>query len=519
MDDTIYLLAFGTFGNPNGFRQSSFVGGNKNIFTSIKTFDLNTNAIKLFPNNQLFSVRKEIVNGFNAISYSKYSFAKEQNSDRGGTFIGSSLLFINEIPDENIIISKLNEFQDKLIEKNTKDDIILVDHSDKLTGELPKDFDKLKFNLKNFDELTNFDQNNKFLLVFCETKPHNLTKFYKKALLLLNKYDCIYFTSNEEIAKFVNDKDIYKLIQQVGNKNELDQEIQEIQNERKQIILNKIAEFEKEKLKLKEAQTKSFTEFETQIKENEKKQAENQKKIEESKVNLTSQNSIYQNQIKKIDDLINTLKSNEKLDKTDQSYQNIKSEFAADLRKIENPSSIQSITNPRIQNKNISPQNNNISDFTNNYRQKERQKKLDITKIISFILNILLIASILFIIFFPFWKKEEPIVSPENNNYVQPEDQDSLNTKLNPYPNDNLNLTNKQKTIDTLQNNTKIKTVVEIVFNKNPKSIWNIYGFQKEDYAKLLFEKNLTAFEIANNDTILTKKDSLKIFPSMKMEK
>jgi hypothetical protein len=139
MTQNIYLLAFGTFGNPYGFRQSFLKFGNENIAKSIKTFDLNTNAIKLFKNSTMYSIRKEIANGLSSIAYSKYTFAKEKNSDRGGTFIGSSIIFTNEIAEENLTINKLNEFHKILINRNIVDETIIVNHSDNFSVELPQD--------------------------------------------------------------------------------------------------------------------------------------------------------------------------------------------------------------------------------------------------------------------------------------------------------------------------------------------------------------------------------------------
>ncbi|MFP3594830.1 hypothetical protein, partial [Chryseobacterium sp. SIMBA_038] len=76
MDSTYFFSAFGTFGNPNGFRQSFFLGGNKAIAKEIRTFDLKTDAIKLFPQTSIYSIRKDYAGGSNLISYSVYTFAK-----------------------------------------------------------------------------------------------------------------------------------------------------------------------------------------------------------------------------------------------------------------------------------------------------------------------------------------------------------------------------------------------------------------------------------------------------------
>ena len=127
MANCINLIAFGTFGNPNGFKQTFFVGSN-DLAKSVKTFDLNTNAIKLFSKSKIYSIRKESVNGFNTIAYSIYTYAKEQNSDRLGTFIGSSILFTKKIAKEHITVSQLNEFHKQLVNKNVSNNIISVNH-------------------------------------------------------------------------------------------------------------------------------------------------------------------------------------------------------------------------------------------------------------------------------------------------------------------------------------------------------------------------------------------------------
>lgn len=53
MDSAYFFSAFGTFGSPNGFRQSFFLGGSKSIAQEIRTFDLKTDAIKLFPQTSI----------------------------------------------------------------------------------------------------------------------------------------------------------------------------------------------------------------------------------------------------------------------------------------------------------------------------------------------------------------------------------------------------------------------------------------------------------------------------------
>ena len=177
MANSINLIAFGTFGNPNGFKQTFFVGS-KELAKSVKTFDLNTNAIKLFANSKVYAIRKEYANGFNTIAYSVYSYAREQNSDRSGTFIGSSILYTNKIAKEHITIAQLNEFHNQLVNKNVSNETISVNHSDKFSVVKPEDFDKIEFHLREIENL-NFRQNtDNYLVVFCNIKDNYLTQFF-----------------------------------------------------------------------------------------------------------------------------------------------------------------------------------------------------------------------------------------------------------------------------------------------------------------------------------------------------
>lgn len=220
MNKNIDLVVFGTFGIPHGFRQT-ILSENKSISSNIKTFDLNTNAIKIFPNTKVFSIRKNQSNGKNIIAYSIYSFAKEKNSDRGGTFIGSSIIFNNCIPSEDLVLNYLEEFHDELIsnKKNVDNNIIQVNHSDQL--HLPKKMktsEKMALSLKEIDDI-NFSISNKQVLIYSLIKP----ELFKKSLELLNVYDTIFITKSKDIAEFVYEKQLIKL---VGNDEDFEIELQ-----------------------------------------------------------------------------------------------------------------------------------------------------------------------------------------------------------------------------------------------------------------------------------------------------
>ena len=116
---SVNLIAFGTFGNPNGFTQTFFAG----TPVEIKTLDIR-GAVLIYPNSKLYSLRKEYKDGSYIITYTIYTYAKEPTSAREGSFIGSSIMFTDEIAEENITVRCLNEFHSNLISRNVQNDTL-----------------------------------------------------------------------------------------------------------------------------------------------------------------------------------------------------------------------------------------------------------------------------------------------------------------------------------------------------------------------------------------------------------
>lgn len=527
MKDNIYLLGFGTFGNPNGFRQSPFLAGNPSFFKSIKTFDLNTNAIKLSPNDKLYSIRKEVVNGLNTVAYTVYTYAKEQNSDRGGTFIGSSLLFVNEIADENLTISKLNEFHQILVSKNTENDVISVNHSDDFSAVIPQDFDKLNFNLKTFDDLTNFNSTNKFLVVFCETSANSLNTYLREALNLLNNYDAIYFTDSQEIAKFVNEKSVYKLIQNVGNQRDFEDELHQYKLEKDEKIRKQILEFEKENEALEIDKKKQIAELESQLAKNQKFHEENGQKIELGRKAISDVKQNYANFSNVITESISLLKDKHKIENVKQFYAENKRKFVENVNSEKEISTFKMTTfsdlkvKTDLKNGNQSPQNwNPNKDFSTSRNRNNSKSKYNIYKIITFCFLFLWLGSMAYF-FFDYKKKSTEKISTEKAlDSINAENlaKNNLTFNLNPIPNDSLSKPDYKILAKKLSESLKLGEVAQIIFAQNPDAIKKYYQFQTEDYKKLLFQKNPNAFLISHIDTLFLGKDSLRIIPSRKIE-
>jgi hypothetical protein len=400
MTQNIYLLAFGTFGNPYGFRQTFFKIGNGNVAKSIKTFDLNTNAIKLFENSILYAIRKESANGLNAIAYSKYSFAKEKNSDRGGTFIGASILFTNEIAEDNLIISKLNEFHEILVSKNIDDKTIMVNHSDDFAVDLPKDFDKLSFNLKSFEEPTNFKLSNTSLVVYSPINANRLQQNLKKSLESLNSFDTIFFTDNQDIASFTHTKGLYKTTDEAG----FEREIQIIREEKKKQRLLILNDLEKETAELEENKKISIRTLKDSIEQNTRLHQENGVKIEESKKQIAVIEHKYAEFSKKIREAISYLHSDKKIEEVRLFHNENKREFLNSVNENTKPHYLNSLNNIPLKAGSTTRNQSNLDWLSDNEFQKKNQKEpkksFDVFKFLSILFFFLWALTLSYFLFY-----------------------------------------------------------------------------------------------------------------------
>lgn len=529
MTNSINLIAFGTFGNPNGFKQTFFVGS-KELAKSVKTFDLNTNAIKLFANSKVYAIRKEYANGFNTIAYSVYSYAREQNSDRSGTFIGSSILYTNKIAKEHITIAQLNEFHNQLVNKNVSNDTISVNHSDKFSVVKPKDFDKIEFHLREIENL-NFRQNtDNYLVVFCKINDNNLNQFFEKSIDLLNVYDTIYFTDNQEVAEFVHQKGIFKLIQNAGEKRDFDREINNLIEERKRKREQSISEFKREVQRINEDKNQTIQEFKNQIEQSERTHLENERKLKESKEDINKIGQFYDDFLNKTNGLINQLSHNNgKLEEVKQIHNSNKILFNNGISDLKRPNYTTTIAKPKPKgNLHTEHQRQDFEHRSGHRRKEERDEfeekdfKIDIYKVATLVLACLLIVTWVYFLFFKSNSidKAEVIQNNEEINIV-PQEQEEKPVEitkiedLNPKSNSILNENDFRIVAKNLKPNMKLEDVVKVIFTKNPTEISSVYSGQEAIYSKHLLELNKQCFE-EKEGIYYFAKDTLRQIPSYK---
>jgi hypothetical protein len=521
MNNSVNLIAFGTFGNPNGFTQT-FFAGNPNVSKNVKTFDIR-GAILIYPNSTLYSIRKEHKNGYNMIAYSIYTYAQEPTSTRGGSFIGSSILFVDKIAEENIIINNLNEFHNNLTNKNVQDDVIMVNHSENFDVKncKPVDFDKVNFHLREIDYLNFAQTTNKVLIVSCYTTPNELKDFFKKSIDLLNVYDTIYFSQNREVIEFSLGKGIFKVVDEKGFQNE----IQKLAEERLRKIEASIDNFRREKQKLEDDRKRIFDEYKKQIEHNEKQHQENKRKIEESKNELNSINQKYEAYSKKIDESINRLKVSDKLDSVLQIHNENKRNFIDSINRKVPPDFLNSIPKPNTKTDlTTSPQPLQAKGFYEDNYDQEKQSKgkrgIDVFIVTTLALLLLWIGTLVYFLIFNKPEKETVYTNEQQETTTKAENIPSESTsiqELNPKPNGELSENDYRLVAKKIKYNTSVSEVVEIIFNNNPTDIKSHYGTQKEIYSKQLIYQNQNCFE-DKNGIFYFAKDTLKHIPSYKSQ-
>lgn len=512
MANSINLIAFGTFGLPNGFKQSLFLGENIYFF-DLKKYDLNTNAIKLFPQSKIYAIRKESL-AVKALSYSVYTFAKEKNSDRGGTFIGSSLMFSDSFPNETKSIICLNDFHERLIgsPNNIINDVIQVQDSDELFNSKPIYFDELKQNTKAISGIDFRKPTAENLVVYSPTSSvEKLVLLYQKSLELLNIYQCIYFTENFEVANFVKQKQLFKIIDNDAFEEEILNYRIRKEHETQEKIKKLLEHIECEKRQIAQKQIAQKQEFDAWLIHNKKQQEIHQKnrhQVTSDYQVLTKNLTQYQ---LNLDNAITLLKSPK------PNYEGLKKELDKkrnslnkELENGKTPSFNTHDTPAYFEIKNEKKADNDLQ----NPKPKNQDLKLDYYKLASFVLLLLWLGTLVCFLFFQ-EKAEQalPVIEEisEINSLIKPVIEDSLQPK----PNAEISRKELKTLVRKIKFSVSINDVINEIYKKNPNDVQKHYASQMDLYKVKLLELNPNSFE-KKDHTYIYKKDSLRHIPIYK---
>ena len=458
MKNLLGLGVFGTFGKPYGFQQYFYFDTDFN-----QTLDLNTNAIEIFPSTELFSIKREIYNGLNSICISKYSYANEINSSRGGTFIGSCILLNEAYTNSENIFSLLTELHNDLIssEKNLINSTLQVQQATQLEVKEPIHFESVKNQLKLLKETdfysTSVNQSKKFLIVpkSNEDKATQIKTFIENSIQYFNDVDTLYFTFDEKVISYVNQKGLLKSINW------------QTFVDRKEEVINERAETKR-------------------IEEERKRELERNKNSKNSSNkdgvfsiwNYRNEKKWDRNQIKKAIDEYNRLYNHcSKLEnqKTNTPKQAIFQQPHYESQSHSEPEGI-----------------------------FEKNKFL-----FSVILNILFV--IIIVIYFGFFN--DPEIRHIDNS---PEVTEQTETKeLKPTPNSELNANDRKRVEKIGIKGRSGKDIIQTIFMQNPTDIKSHYADQVNQYLEYLSSKNPDCF---TKESDICNCDSLVLIPSFKKD-
>ena len=215
MENLLGLGVFGTFGQPHGYQQAF----NFDVEFS-KSLDLDHEEISLFPGAELYSVKREFVNGVYSIAFCLYSYAREMNANRSGTFIGSTIVLQQVYVDPNTIYKLLRELHDDIINnpQNLSNNTIQVRQAVNLNVKEPAQFQTVKFNTKTIENTpyysTKVNSQKKFFIHpgSVDNTPQ-VVRFFDEALKSYKDAETLYFSFSDKIFHYVNKKGAVKVIE------------------------------------------------------------------------------------------------------------------------------------------------------------------------------------------------------------------------------------------------------------------------------------------------------------------
>lgn len=490
------ILGHATFGHPNDFRQSVIFANVKDTaknYNFLKIFDL-SNAIKVFPGESLYCMRKEMNENVSYISFTIYSFANEKNSKRNGTFIGTSIVFKKYLPKIDVIINALHYYHQELKSKNVVNGKLIIEHSNQFIKP-----EKVEYNLES-TQANYIIQNlfvekiNNSLLFYIPKDNKELMNNLELSLNLLDKFNELYFSSNLSTVQYTQSKGLY-LLKEITSLRDMANKIQVEINQKNEQLLQKIASKNNEvagKLKADLQKTHGI------IRENELKLSEYQKRNKSNSEIIHKYKDIinhFENESKNIISSFrkheideNTLKSN---------INNLHAKLNRDCTNLPTPYNIvqEHAVRGETQYLHLKKQNTEV-------RSVETDNKgfgINIFEILTFVLAILLIGSWLFFIF------SEPEESDTEINGP------TIETQIGTLSSDDLKLVN-----DKLQPNVEIDTVVQIIFNNNPHDVKEYFSKHKDNFTTLLREKNESSFDKSTNGKYVYNGRALKNIPMKK---
>lgn len=208
MANLIGIGVLGKFAQPDDFQQTFYfdVGFNKKL-------DFRPDSIALFPDTELFCVKREIVNGIHSIAYCIYTYTEEIVTERQGAFIGSCIVLQNGYTTAGNIYRLLKELHTDTLRNptNVSYNIIRVQNADHLVVREPFDYLAIRTNTIPIDQTPFYsgylNEDKKYLVYPSDADEligeQNIIDFFDKATREYRYTETLYLTLDDSVAEHV----------------------------------------------------------------------------------------------------------------------------------------------------------------------------------------------------------------------------------------------------------------------------------------------------------------------------
>jgi len=217
MNNRVGLGVFGTFGEPYGFQQLFYHDVN---FSG--SLDLDDTAIEFYPGAKLLSVKRELVDGVYTICFCMYSYVRELNTERFGTFLGTCIVLQDGYAEADYIYQALRALHDYVMENtgNVENSILVAPEAKDVVLKEPEEFIALKANVIPISKTPFFSSTvlaHKQHLITPnplseDSKDAQLVNFFEKALKEYTDTAALYFSFDRNVYDFVTKAAILDII-------------------------------------------------------------------------------------------------------------------------------------------------------------------------------------------------------------------------------------------------------------------------------------------------------------------
>jgi|GEM_PF-4039230 len=218
MNSQIGLGIFGTFGEPYGFQQVFYYGAHCQ-----GSLDLNDAAIEFYPGEDLYAVRRSIIDGVHTVCISIYTSVQERNTERMSTFLGSCMTLEDGFTEAEYIFKVLTSLHHDLLsnEHNVSNGVINVEQGADIIIREPAEFVAAQANLVPLNKTPFFssfvDESRSYLIL---PSPHafgdnnaEVMDFLDEAIKHYTDTGTLYFSFDRNVYDYVRNAGIIDVME------------------------------------------------------------------------------------------------------------------------------------------------------------------------------------------------------------------------------------------------------------------------------------------------------------------